>query len=137
MARFHGVCLVTGDVRRLSGFYRDLLDAELQGDETFARLAAVGAELAICHVAVLERMAPGALAVGAGGVVLEFEVADVDQPCARLLVLGAPVVKPPTTQPWGLRSVWFRDPDGNLINFFAPAGAAPGDAAPEPEASGG
>jgi len=23
-------------------------------------------------------------------------------------------------QPWGNRSMLFRDPDGNLINFFAP-----------------
>jgi len=28
-------------------------------------------------------------------------------------------VKPPTTQPWGTRSVYFRDPDGNLVDFFA------------------
>jgi hypothetical protein len=25
----------------------------------------------------------------------------------------------PTDQPWGSRSMLFRDPDGNLINFFA------------------
>jgi hypothetical protein len=30
-------------------------------------------------------------------------------------------VKPPTTQSWGRRSIWFRDPDGNNVNFFAPA----------------
>ena len=29
------------------------------------------------------------------------------------------IVKPPTTQPLGLRSIWFRDPDGNILNFFA------------------
>jgi catechol 2,3-dioxygenase-like lactoylglutathione lyase family enzyme len=29
-------------------------------------------------------------------------------------------VKPPTTQPWGTRSLYFRDPDGNLIDFYAP-----------------
>jgi len=28
-------------------------------------------------------------------------------------------VKPPTTQPWGNRSIYFRDPDGNLINFYS------------------
>ena len=41
-----------------------------------------------------------------------------------------PIVKPPTTQPWGRRSVWFRDPDGNIVNFYADvANAAPeGDA---------
>jgi catechol 2,3-dioxygenase-like lactoylglutathione lyase family enzyme len=29
-------------------------------------------------------------------------------------------VKPPTTQPWGTRSFYFRDPDGNLVDFFSP-----------------
>jgi catechol 2,3-dioxygenase-like lactoylglutathione lyase family enzyme len=26
----------------------------------------------------------------------------------------------PTNQPWGNRSMLFRDPDGNLINFYKP-----------------
>jgi hypothetical protein len=29
-------------------------------------------------------------------------------------------VKEPTTVPWGNRSPLFRDPDGNLVNFFTP-----------------
>ena len=29
-------------------------------------------------------------------------------------------VNEPTTLPWGNRSLLFRDPDGNLINFFTP-----------------
>lgn len=29
------------------------------------------------------------------------------------------ILKPPTTQPWGRRSVWL--PDCNVINFSAPA----------------
>ncbi len=29
----------------------------------------------------------------------------------------------PTTMPWGNRSLLFRDPDGNLINFFTPVTA--------------
>ena len=30
-------------------------------------------------------------------------------------------VQEPTTMPWGNRSLLFRDPDGNLVNFFTPA----------------
>ena len=30
------------------------------------------------------------------------------------------LVQRPTTMPWGNRSLLFRDPDGNLINFFTP-----------------
>ena len=37
-------------------------------------------------------------------------------------VVGA-FVKEPTTMPWGNRSVLFRDPDGNLVNFFTPLSA--------------
>jgi Glyoxalase/Bleomycin resistance protein/Dioxygenase superfamily len=29
-------------------------------------------------------------------------------------------VSEPTTMPWGNRSLLFRDPDGNLVNFFTP-----------------
>ncbi len=42
---------------------------------------------------------------------------DVDAEYERLAGLGIEVVKPPTTQPWGVRSAWFRDPDGNLLNL--------------------
>jgi hypothetical protein len=29
-------------------------------------------------------------------------------------------VQAPTTMPWGNRSILFRDPDGNFVNFFTP-----------------
>ncbi len=29
-------------------------------------------------------------------------------------------VQEPATMPWGNRSLPFRDPDGNLVNFFTP-----------------
>jgi catechol 2,3-dioxygenase-like lactoylglutathione lyase family enzyme len=52
-------------------------------------------------------------------VILEFRVADPDGEYARLQGIVKTWVKPPTTQPWGTRSIYFRDPDGNLVNFFA------------------
>ncbi len=50
---------------------------------------------------------------------LEFLVDDVDAVYARLLELGVEMVKPPTTQPWSNRSFYFRDPEGNLLNFYS------------------
>jgi uncharacterized glyoxalase superfamily protein PhnB len=52
---------------------------------------------------------------------LEFEVADVDQEYARLKQSKLPIdwVMPPTTFPWGNRSIYFRDPEGNMINFYS------------------
>jgi uncharacterized glyoxalase superfamily protein PhnB len=56
-------------------------------------------------------------------VILDFEVEDVDKEYRRLGTLVTEFVLPPTHQPWGNRSMLFRDPDGNLINFFAPVSA--------------
>jgi uncharacterized glyoxalase superfamily protein PhnB len=53
-------------------------------------------------------------------VILDFQVKDVDRERSRLSELIDGFVLEPTDQPWGSRSMLFRDPDGNLINFFAP-----------------
>jgi len=38
-------------------------------------------------------------------------------------LIGESLVQKPTTLPWGNRSLLFRDPDGNLLNFFTPVTA--------------
>ncbi|MFJ9709441.1 VOC family protein [Streptomyces sp. NPDC101234] len=50
-----------------------------------------------------------------------FRVTEVDARHERLLSRGVPVLKPPTTQAWGRRSVWLRDPDGNIVNLYQDA----------------
>jgi len=56
--------------------------------------------------------------------IIEFKVDDVDQEYENLgEYLQAYLVQKPTTMPWGNRSLLFRDPDGNLVNFFTPLSA--------------
>ena len=53
---------------------------------------------------------------------LEFEVQDVNAEYTRLRELKdltIEFVMSPRDLPWGNRSIYFRDPDGNLINFFS------------------
>jgi uncharacterized glyoxalase superfamily protein PhnB len=52
--------------------------------------------------------------------IIEFRVDDVDKEYQRLKRVISEFVQEPITQPWGNRSLMFRDPDGNLINFFTP-----------------
>jgi uncharacterized glyoxalase superfamily protein PhnB len=53
--------------------------------------------------------------------IIEFRVEDVDTEYEKLSeFLSSVLVQKPTTMPWGNRSLLFRDPDGNLVNFFAP-----------------
>jgi len=52
--------------------------------------------------------------------IIEFLVDDVDAEYDKLKQLVSDFVNKPTTMPWGNRSLLFRDPDGNLVNFFTP-----------------
>jgi catechol 2,3-dioxygenase-like lactoylglutathione lyase family enzyme len=120
MKKFNSVCLVTPDVLKLRAFYETVLQAKAEGDAVFSSFSINGLGLSLYTPEGMEQMAPGSTAnAGTGSAVLEFEVEDVDVEYQHLCDLNVPIVKPPTTQPWGLRSVWFRDPDGRVINFYA------------------
>jgi uncharacterized glyoxalase superfamily protein PhnB len=107
-------------VRSLLDFYQRVLEVIPEGDDDYVAFSGPGINFSIFSVDGLDRMVPGLMNnSGAGNCFLEFEVEDVDQEFEHLNELNVEVIKPPTTQPWGLRSVWFRDPDGNKINFFA------------------
>ncbi|MEV3912536.1 VOC family protein [Streptomyces canus] len=67
----------------------------------------------------MESMVPGSTAAAASGsFTVEFRVTDVDARHERLAAQGVEILKPPTTQPWGRRSLWLRDPDGNIVNLY-------------------
>ncbi|WP_299690245.1 VOC family protein [uncultured Tateyamaria sp.] len=45
--------------------------------------------------------------------------ADVDLAYDRLVELGQEVIEPPTNQDWTHRTLFFRDPENNIIEVFA------------------
>jgi len=63
----------------------------------------------------LELTSRGDAAVAVGGVTLWLQLPDVDTEYERLAKAGAEILRPPVTEPWGLRESWVRDPDGNRI----------------------
>ena len=119
---FTGTCLVSRDVLRLANFYTDLLEgAVVDGNELFAFVRLPGAQLSVFHLDDMDEMAPGSMAAaGSGTTLLEFEVDDVDGRYSAFPTGSCSVVKPPTTQPWGRRSLWLRDPDGDTVSLFQP-----------------
>jgi uncharacterized glyoxalase superfamily protein PhnB len=52
-------------------------------------------------------------------VLMEFAVEDVEREYARLKGLPMEWVQELTTQPWGHRAFYVRDPDGNVLNVHA------------------
>ena len=118
--RFTGICIITQNVDRLCAFYREILKLEPEEGNIFEIIPTEGADLSIFSSERTEKMAPGCLkGAGYGSYTIEFEVEDVDREFERLKALNVEIVKPPTTQSWGRRSVWLRDPDGNIVNFYA------------------
>ena len=113
-------CLITTDVRRLVNFYENVLGmkAEWSGEQ-YAELRTGVGVLAIFSADAQEKYIAGSAKAGSNrSTILEFKVADVDHEYERLQPLVTIWVKKPTTQPWGTRSAYFRDPDGNLVDFY-------------------
>jgi len=58
---------------------------------------------------------------GSASLQLAFKVAaeDIDRCAQELLRHGVDLLEPPTNQPFGHRTLFFRDPDGNLLEVYA------------------
>jgi uncharacterized glyoxalase superfamily protein PhnB len=113
--------LVTNDVPALARFYEELLGIAPIGSEDYVELRIPGSTLAISSKRSVDLFNAGAAEPAANqSVILDCQVKDVDRERFRLQELIGEFVLEPTDQPWGSRSMLFRDPDGNLINFFAP-----------------
>jgi catechol 2,3-dioxygenase-like lactoylglutathione lyase family enzyme len=113
-------CIITENIGRLREFYKDVLQIEPQtyGDG-YVEFPTECGTLSLFSLATHEKLAPGSARSAANrSLELEFQVADVDEEYERLQEMEIEWVKPPTTQSWGNRSIYFRDPDGNLINFY-------------------
>lgn len=63
-----------------------------------------------------EKTPPGALSC-----MVAFRVtrAEVDACAKQLEAKGVKLVSRPTDQPWAHRTVFFRDPDGNIVEIYA------------------
>ena len=119
--------IITADIRRLVDFYETVtgVDATWATDE-FAELKWPAFTLAIGSTATLALFGGDVAQAAANrSVIVEFLVDDVDTDHERLLAVtpAVTVAQPPTTMPWGNRSLLLRDPDGTLVNLFTPPAA--------------
>jgi catechol 2,3-dioxygenase-like lactoylglutathione lyase family enzyme len=121
---FTSVRLITADILSLIQFYERITGiTAIKYTEDFAEIRTEFATLAIGSTRTLAFFGGDAIAIPAQNrsAILEFRVENVDTKFEEHSeFLGSLIVQPPTTMPWGNRSLLFRDPDGNLINFFSP-----------------
>jgi predicted enzyme related to lactoylglutathione lyase len=120
--QFASIRIITDDLDRLVSFYEQATGVTAERPAPpFAEFVLPPATLAIGHSQTVQLFGVGsARAADNHSVIIEFRVEDVDAEYARLAPIVGEWVQEPTTMPWGNRSILFRDPDGNLVNFFTP-----------------
>ncbi|MGG5207945.1 VOC family protein [Chryseobacterium sp. MIQD13] len=117
--------IITANIESLVKFYEQITDIQaIQYTPDFAELKTAAATIAIGSIRTLQFFGGESVAQPAENrsVIIEFLVNDVDKEFGRLKhLLSSNIVQEPTIMPWGNKSLLFRDPDGNLVNFFTPA----------------
>jgi len=114
--------IITADIKASVTFFEKATGIKatwLTAD--FAEIVTGSFTLAIASTRTLAFFGEGIAQPAANkSVIIEFLVDDVDEAYEQIKALTHDIVQKPTTMPWGNRSLLFRDPDGNLINFFTP-----------------
>ena len=114
------ICVITENVPNLVNFYTRVLDFEPQkNSSTYAEFRTERGILAMFEIDRHNQLVPNSVElIKRGNTIVEFQVQDVDEEYERLKAQNIEWVKEPTIQPWGTRSIYFRDPDGNMIHFY-------------------
>ncbi|OMQ09720.1 glyoxalase/bleomycin resistance/extradiol dioxygenase family protein [[Flexibacter] sp. ATCC 35103] len=114
--------IITADIKRLVQFLENTTNFKaIWYTEDFAEIKIGSSTLAIGSTKTLSFFREAiAQPENNKSVILEFRVENVDHEYERIKNFVSDIVQEPTTMPWGNRSLLFRDPDGNLINFFTP-----------------
>jgi len=115
--------IVTNNVEGLAAFYARLVGTSVALNEYYVEMPAGAMSVGFSKRRFTEYRERQAARPGSpeprDEIILDFVVDDVDAEYERIDALGVEWIMPPTTQPWGNRSMIFRDPEGNLINVFS------------------
>lgn len=120
--RLASIRIITDDLDEMVAFYETVTGITADRPAPpFAELVSSSGTLAIGHSQTVALFGEGAARPADNhSVIIEWQVDDVDAEFARLDAAVDDWVQTPTTMPWGNRSALLRDPDGNLVNLFAP-----------------
>jgi catechol 2,3-dioxygenase-like lactoylglutathione lyase family enzyme len=109
------------DMTAMRRFYEDIIGLALQRElsPNWLEYQLGGNTLALAWPSLTASDVP--TPAGSAALQLAFKVsaADVDACADELVRQGVALVSPPTDQSFGHRTLFFRDPDGNLLEVFA------------------
>ena len=113
------VTIVTANLEQMRAFYQEVLQIEPQIYRgNYVEFPLEAGTLALWRQS--ECVAFGITSMRSAAnhsVLVEFAVEDIEGEYTRLKGLPLEWVQELTTQPWGHRAFYVRDPDGNVLNF--------------------
>lgn len=123
--RLDGVGIFVNDMEKMIRFYRDVLEFEIKEDEDTTNVYLIKDDTLFMFYRRkdFEKMTNHGYGY-ANGINGHFEIAlyvdtfeEVDSVYAKVTEKGAVSVLEPTTEPWGQRTCYISDPEGNLIEI--------------------
>ena len=124
MLTLNAAGLFVTDIDKMVAFYRDVMGMETDWDGTpNAELYSGGLRLIMFPRREFEQMTktPYTYPAGLNGTMeISFGLPtfeEVDREYERVVKAGAKPIFPPTDEPWGQRTSYVADPDGNLIEI--------------------
>jgi predicted enzyme related to lactoylglutathione lyase len=113
--------IVTDDVASLASFYAALIGVEIVTNDYYVEVPTGTASVAFSRRKFTEpdTLREPSPCTETDNIILDFLADDVDEDYERINQLGVTWIMLPTTQPWGNRSMMFRDPEGNVVNMFS------------------
>lgn len=123
--RFNTIGLFTTDNQKMVDFYCDIFGFETtwNGIDLDVEMHLDGMRILLFPRESIEKMTSRRFSYPSdinGTMELSFDVpsfADVDKEYERAVSMGAKSVFEPTTEPWGQRTSYVADPEGNLIEI--------------------
>lgn len=108
-------CLLVENFEKSLDFYKNSLGLEVDSHEgNFANFKLEGTSLAIFQKDDAISMFPRKHMGSGGGIVLAFQVDDVQKTCEKLKDKGVEIFEEPKTTDWGQTVAYFKDPDENI-----------------------
>lgn len=129
--KIEAVVLFVQDLAACTAFYRDTFKLQYQGSDADSStfLLEEGLYLILLSPSgaadLLGKEVNDLKIEGGARGLLAAGVADVDATYEELTTKGVTFVRPPTDQPWGLRTAHFADPEGNLWEINQSIGSKP------------
>lgn len=116
------VILLCEDMDGSRTFYRDVMQFPLEEDQKdWVRFRVGTGFLTLRPRGQWLGWHDGAAVVGSASVQLAFRVApgEVDECHSELVEKGVEILNPPQDQAFGHRTLFFRDPEGNVLEIYA------------------